>query len=111
MTHKFSRFLHDIKIYVNAVFIYVYSKLGKVYLRGGLSSILKDLSEDIVPVGGEIYNPFTPVVSPTEGPPTRIDRMFIQTSSGYRSVDNCYYKHPIGMDGPDSNRYCIQKKL
>lgn len=79
------------------------TKTGKLYTAGGLSSILKDLSEDIIPMGGEIYNPFTPVVSPTEGPPTRIDKMFIQTSSGYRAVDHCYYKNPIGMD-PESHK-------
>lgn len=44
---------------------------------------------------GEIYNPFTPVVSPTaESAPTRIDKMYIQTASGYRPVDNSYqYSH------------------
>ncbi|XP_055855503.1 transmembrane protein 237 isoform X2 [Episyrphus balteatus] len=78
--------------------------IRKLYTAGGLSSILKELSDDIVPADGEeIYNPFTPVVSPTEEQSTRIDKMFIQTASGYRPVDHCYYKHPIGSD-PESNR-------
>ncbi|XP_053690163.1 uncharacterized protein LOC128738796 [Sabethes cyaneus] len=71
---------------------------------------------------GEIYNPFTPVVSPTtEGAPTRIDKMYIQTASGYRPVDNTYHHnhhhhsqhhHPhnlrtrVGGD-PESNNYTI----
>lgn len=57
----------------------------------GLTTILNDLVDDIMPSHGEIYNPFTPVISPTEGP-TRIDKMFIQTSRGYRSVDHSFYK-------------------
>ena len=59
---------------------------GKLYTAGGISSILKELSDDIVPAEGEeIYNPFTPVVSPTEeDTPARIDKIFLQTSSGYR---------------------------
>ncbi|XP_055376876.1 myb-like protein D isoform X2 [Condylostylus longicornis] len=82
------------------------SSVNKLYAAGGgLSSILKDLSEDIVP-GNEIYNPFTPVVSPTEGPPSRIDKMFIQTSSGYRPVD--YYKHQID---PESNKHEINTSV
>lgn len=58
---------------------------------GGLTTILNELVDDIMPGHGEIYNPFTPVISPTEGP-TRIDKMFIQTSHGYRSVDHSFYK-------------------
>lgn len=58
---------------------------------GGLTTILNELVDDIMPSHGEIYNPFTPVISPTEGP-TRIDKMFIQTSHGYRSVDHSFYK-------------------
>lgn len=84
---------------------------GKLYTAGGLSSILKELSDDIVPADGEeIYNPFTPVVSPTEEQSTRIDKMFIQTASGYRPVDHCYYKHPIGSD-PESNRHPISTSV
>ncbi|XP_055902704.1 uncharacterized protein LOC129938904 isoform X2 [Eupeodes corollae] len=85
--------------------------IRKLYTAGGLSSILKELSDDIVPADGEeIYNPFTPVVSPTEEQSTRIDKMFIQTASGYRPVDHCYYKHPIGSD-PESNRHDISSNV
>lgn len=61
----------------------------------GLTSILSDLVDDIIPSNGEIYNPFTPVISPTEGP-ARIEKMFVQTSrNSYRSVDHdLYKKHP-----------------
>lgn len=31
----------------------------------GLSNILQELTADIIPTQDEIYNPFTPVVSPT----------------------------------------------
>lgn len=59
----------------------------------GLTSILSDLVDDIIPSNGEIYNPFTPVISPTEGPPARIEKMFVQTSrNSYRSVDHDLYK-------------------
>lgn len=59
----------------------------------GLTSILSDLVDDIIPSNGEIYNPFTPVISPTEGPPARIEKMFVQTSrNSYRSVDHDIYK-------------------
>lgn len=59
----------------------------------GLTSILSDLVDDIIPSNGEIYNPFTPVISPTEGPPARIEKMFVQTSrNSYRSVDHDMYK-------------------
>lgn len=59
----------------------------------GLTSILSDLVDDIIPNNGEIYNPFTPVISPTEGPPARIEKMFVQTSrNSYRSVDHDLYK-------------------
>lgn len=71
-----------------------------MYAGGGLSSILKELSEDIVPTGDEeIYNPFTPVVSPTEDIPAHIDKMFMQTSSGYQPINSLYYKHPYKHSG------------
>ncbi|XP_034106875.1 uncharacterized protein LOC117569718 isoform X2 [Drosophila albomicans] len=67
--------------------------IGKLYSAGGLSSILKELADDIAPADGdEIYNPFTPVVSPTDDTPAHIDKMFLQTSSGYRPVEQSYYK-------------------
>ncbi|XP_064544874.1 uncharacterized protein LOC135432911 [Drosophila montana] len=67
--------------------------ISKLYSAGGLSSILKELADDIAPgEGEEIYNPFTPVVSPTDDTPAHIDKMFLQTSSGYRPVEQSYYK-------------------
>ncbi|EDW72686.2 uncharacterized protein Dwil_GK17046 [Drosophila willistoni] len=67
--------------------------ISKLYSAGGLSSILKELADDIAPTEGEeIYNPFTPVVSPTDDTPAHIDKMFLQTSSGYRPVEHSYYK-------------------
>lgn len=69
---------------------------------GGLTTILNNLVEDIIPNNGEIYNPFTPVISPTDGPPMRIDKMFIQTGRGYRSVDNLYKQHED--NDPDNDR-------
>ncbi|TDG51317.1 hypothetical protein AWZ03_002404 [Drosophila navojoa] len=67
--------------------------ISKLYSAGGLSSILKELADDIAPAEGEeIYNPFTPVVSPTDDTPAHIDKMFLQTSSGYRPVEQSYYK-------------------
>ncbi|EDV96618.1 GH16354 [Drosophila grimshawi] len=67
--------------------------ISKLYSAGGLSSILKELADDIAPAEGEeIYNPFTPVVSPTDDTPAHIDKMFLQTSSGYRPVEHSYYK-------------------
>lgn len=68
----------------------------------GLTTILTELVDDIMPSHGEIYNPFTPVISPTEGP-TQIDKMFIQTSHGYRSVDHSFYKIHADHD-IESNR-------
>ncbi|KAG4068321.1 hypothetical protein HA402_007841 [Bradysia odoriphaga] len=65
----------------------------------GLTSILSDLVDDIIPGNGEIYNPFTPVISPTEGPPARIEKMFVQTSrNSYRSVDHDLYMKHSGHD-------------
>lgn len=75
--------------------------------QSDLATVLNELNDDILPSHGEIYNPFTPVVSPTEGPPTHIDRMYIQTPKGYRSVDNTFYKTHIDQD-PDSDCGPIQ---
>lgn len=70
-----------------------------------LSGILQDLAADVVPNHGEIYNPFTPVVSPTDGPPMRTDKMFIQTPRGFRPVsDSLFYKSSM-HDDPESHRY------
>lgn len=69
----------------------------------GLSSILQELASDVVPGQVDIYNPFTPVISPTDGT-TRTDRMFIQTSNGFRPVnDNTFFKDSMQED-PESNR-------
>ncbi|XP_058066532.1 uncharacterized protein LOC131216136 [Anopheles bellator] len=73
-------------------------------------------ADDLLNYHGEIYNPFTPVVSPTtEGAPTRIDKMYIQTASGYRPVDNTYSYHKttalaIGGD-PESNSNTISTSV
>ncbi|XP_037940741.1 uncharacterized protein LOC119673521 [Teleopsis dalmanni] len=67
--------------------------LSKIYTAGGLSSIMKELSDDIVSSEKEdIYNPFTPIVSPTDDIPAHLSKMFLQTSSGYRPVEHFYNK-------------------
>lgn len=72
----------------------------------GLSSILQELTADIIPNQDEIYNPFTPVVSPTEGP--RTDKMFIQTPRGFRTVsDNTYLKTMIHDDLEKNRRFAL----
>lgn len=72
-----------------------------------LTTILNELSDDIIP-NSDIYNPFTPVVSPTtEQHPTIVDKIYVQTSSGYRAVDNnnsCYKSSAIEGNS-DSNKY------
>ncbi|XP_065360953.1 uncharacterized protein LOC135954665 [Calliphora vicina] len=81
--------------------------ISKFYTASGLTSILKELSDDIVPAEGEeIYNPFTPVVSPTDDTPAHIDKMFMQTSSGYRPVEHYSYygKHSFMRSGGMSGR-------
>lgn len=71
----------------------------------GLSGILQELAADVVQNHGEIYNPFTPVVSPTDGPPMRTDKMYIQTPRGFRPVsDSLFYKSSM-HDDPESHRY------
>uniref|UniRef100_A0A182NZY5 Uncharacterized protein n=1 Tax=Anopheles epiroticus TaxID=199890 RepID=A0A182NZY5_9DIPT len=73
-------------------------------------------ADDLMSYHGEIYNPFTPVVSPTaETAAARIDKMYIQTASGYRPVDNTY-SYPksnralIGRD-PESNSHTINTSV
>lgn len=71
-----------------------------------LTTILNELNEDIIPNNHDIYNPFTPVVSPTtEQHPQIVDKIFVQTSSGYRAVDNnnSFYKRSADGDS-DSNK-------
>lgn len=69
----------------------------------GLSSILQELTADIIPTHDEIYNPFTPVVSPTEGP--RTDKMFIQTPRGFQSVSDNNFIKSVAHDDPECGRY------
>lgn len=73
-----------------------------------LAAVLNDLSED-VRYGksngsiGEIFNPFTPVISPMDGPPSRIDKVYIQTSSGYRVLDNNHFlKSPLDLESAEN---------
>lgn len=76
---------------------------GKAQQQNDLTTILNELNDDIVQ--SEIYNPFTPVVSPTTDQPQIVDKIFVQTSSGYRAVDNnLYYKSPNMDDDADSNK-------
>jgi hypothetical protein len=69
-----------------------------------LTTILNELNDDIIPNTGDIYNPFTPVVSPTTE--QHVDKIFVQTSSGYRAVDNnnTFYKNSPDGDDSDSNK-------
>lgn len=62
-----------------------------------LTNVLNELNDDIVPHTSDIYNPFTPVVSPCDAP-TRIDKMYIQTPRGYRSVDNTLFNNRLSQD-------------
>lgn len=66
--------------------------------------MLRDLNSEIIPDHGEIYNPFTPVVSPTDGPSVRSDKMFVQTSNGFRPVNDSSYFKASMHDDPESNR-------
>lgn len=68
----------------------------------GLSNILQELTADIIPTQDEIYNPFTPVVSPTEAP--RTDKMFIQTPRGFRSVSDSNFLKTMSPDDPEIGR-------
>lgn len=97
--------------FFNCIFVFgfllSFRYLDKFYTASGLTSILKELSDDIVPAEGEeIYNPFTPVVSPTDDTPAHIDKMFMQTSSGYRPVEHYSYygKHSFLRSGGMSGR-------
>lgn len=65
---------------------------SRMQLHNGLTSILNTLVDDIVPSSGEIYNPFTPVISPTEGVP-RLSKLFVQqAASSYREVDDGFHE-------------------
>lgn len=69
-----------------------------------LTTILNELSDDVIP-NNDIYNPFTPVVSPTTEQQI-VDKIFVQTSTGYRAVDNnnSFYKSSALDDDSDSNK-------
>lgn len=58
----------------------------------GLKTMLDHLVDDIIPNSSEIYNPFTPVISPTEIGTLGVNSMFVQTANGYSSVSNNAYK-------------------
>lgn len=68
---------------------------GRLQLQNGLTSILNSLAEDIRPArgaghGAEIYNPFTPVISPSDGAPHHMgmgSKMFVQHPHRYRRDD------------------------
>lgn len=71
-----------------------------------MTTILNELNDDIIP-NSDIYNPFTPVVSPTtEQHPQIVDKIYVQTSSGYRAVDNnnSFYKSSAMDVDSDSNK-------
>lgn len=65
---------------------------SRMQLHSGLTNILNTLVDDIVPNSGEIYNPFTPVISPTEGVP-HLSKLFVQqqVASSYREVDDGFH--------------------
>ncbi|CRK96600.1 CLUMA_CG009893, isoform A [Clunio marinus] len=78
-----------------------------------LTTILNELNDDIIP-NSDIYNPFTPVVSPTtEQHPQIVDKIFVQTSSGYRAVDNnnSFYKSSALDGDSDSNNFSIKNAV
>lgn len=78
---------------------------GRLQLQNGLTSILNSLVEDIRPMGAEggvggggvgtnggaadaeIYNPFTPVISPSEGAPMGLGSKIFGQHSHRRYVD------------------------
>lgn len=85
-------------------YLFFFQTLGKSQ-HSDLTTVLNELAEDVRHGGPDIYNPFTPVISPLEGPPSRIDKLYIQTSSGYRPVDNNnFYKSSLDIEA-DENRF------
>ncbi|XP_063709724.1 uncharacterized protein LOC134838179 [Culicoides brevitarsis] len=86
---------------------HLHARSGKSQ-HSDLTTVLNELAEDVRHGGTDIYNPFTPVISPLEGPPSRIDKLYIQTSSGYRPVDNNnFYKSSLDIEA-DENRQIIK---
>jgi hypothetical protein len=67
-----------------------------------LTTILNELNDDIIPHTGDIYNPFTPVVSPTAEQP-HVDKIFVQRC---RTVDNnnSFYKTSAADGDSESNK-------
>jgi hypothetical protein len=86
------------------------NETNPLYFKGkappsDLTTILNELNDDIIP-NADIYNPFTPVVSPTTEAHPHVDKIFVQTSSGYRAVDNnnSFYKTSAADGDSDSNK-------
>ncbi|XP_070502217.1 uncharacterized protein [Chironomus tepperi] len=77
-----------------------------------LTTILNELNDDIIQ-NSDIYNPFTPVVSPTTEQNPHVDKIFVQTSSGYRAVDNnsSFYKTSAAAGDTDSNNFSINNAV
>lgn len=61
-------------------------------LKNGLTNILNTLVDDIVPNNGEIYNPFTPVISPIEETQMGFNKMLVKTARAYTPSANNIYK-------------------
>lgn len=82
----------------------IYTFIGKAP-PSDITTILNELNDDIIP-NSDIYNPFTPVVSPTTEQNPHVDKIFVQTSSGYRAVDNnsSFYKTSAAAGDSDSNK-------
>lgn len=68
---------------------------NKGQLKNGLTNILNTLVDDIVPNNGEIYNPFTPVISPIEETQMGFNKMLVKTARAYTpSASNIYKPGP-----------------
>lgn len=65
---------------------------NKGQLKNGLTNILNTLVDDIVPNNGEIYNPFTPVISPIEETQMGFNKMLVKTARAYTPSANNIYK-------------------
>lgn len=74
---------------------------ARMQLHSGLTNILNTLVDDITPSNGEIYNPFTPVISPTEGGLQHLSssKLFVQPASSYREVDDGFHADVERDDG------------
>lgn len=65
---------------------------NKGQLKNGLTNILNTLVDDIVPNNGEIYNPFTPVISPIEETQMGFNKMLVKTARAYTPAASNIYK-------------------